>query len=317
MRLARGLGTDADGAVQQLAFWFNGYCFDGTSTCFNPFPVLSSLNAGCIMDRETAGGSSSINWLGLTPGDLMHSLVGELQRGATIGAAAAASFDIADLERRRVRAVPLLLQTGLLSRVPGKPLDCRPPNEYASTALRRMLIEAMDNDEGEDGITLALSALNTALALRSPAALAEAVKTILQCLPGVMFKDSKTAKGEVRESGYHAALAGALLAGAPRGVAVDLERASGGGRAGIVLRFGGEAAWVLEVGVGVDDGSKQRQAQVYGAAQLEASVLCCSVVVTMQGSASAVTAGCAAPIVITCAWSERVAERGGHTWRAL
>jgi hypothetical protein len=173
-RLARGLGTDADGAVQQLAFWFNGYCFDGTSTCFNPFPVLSSLNAGCIMGRETAGGASSTDLFGLSPGALVRSLVGELQRGATVGAAAAASYDTVDPERRRVRAVPLLLQTGLLSRVPGKPLDCRPPNEYASAALRRMFVEAMDDDKGGDGEALALSALNTALALRSPAALAEA-----------------------------------------------------------------------------------------------------------------------------------------------
>ena len=85
-----------------------------------------------------------------------------------------------------------------------------------------------------------------------------------------------------------------------------------GGRADIVLRFGaGEEAWVLEVGVGVDSGSKLLQAQVYGEAQLEPRVLCCAVVVAKQGSASTVAIGSAAPLVITVAWSQRTRKAGG------
>ena len=317
-RLALGQGTDVNGAMQQLAQWYNGYCFDGASTCFNPFPVLTALEAGRITGLEMEGASGT-NWLGLTPVDLVHSLVTELQRGVARGAGAASSLDVADLERRRVRAVPLLLQLGLLSSKPGEPQHCQPPNDYASASLRRMLALAMeDGEEGQQDVTLALAGINKALTLRSPAALAEAVEAILLRLPSAMFKESKTRKGEVRESGYHAALAGALLAGAPRGVALELEAASGGGRADIVLRFGGEAAWVLEIGVGADNGSKLLQAQVYGGALQEPSVLCCSVVVSVKGSASAAPAGGVQPIAIAVAWSRRTRKAGGgHGWEGL
>jgi len=317
-RLAQGQGTDVNGAVQELARWYNGYCFDGTSTCFNPFPVLTALEAGRITGFEMEGASGS-NWLGLTPVDLVHSLVAELRRGVANGADAASSLEVADLERRRVRAVPLLLQLGLLSSVPGKPQRCQPPNDYASATLQRMLSVAMEDGEGvQQDVTLALAGINKALTLRSPAALAEAVEAIFLRLPSAMFKESKTLKGEVRESGYHAALAGALLSGAPRGVAVELEAASGGGRADIVLRFGGEAAWVLEVGVGVDNGSKLLQAQVYGEVLPEPSVLCCSVVVSVKGSASASPAGGVQPVTIAVAWSQRTHKAGGgHGWEEL
>ena len=217
-----------------------------------------------------------------------------------------------------MRAVPLLLQLGLLSSAPGRPQHCQPPNAYASASLQRMLGAAMKDGEGQRGVSLALAGINKALALRSPAALTEAVEAILRRLPSAMFNESKTLKGEVRESGYHAALAGALLAGAPRGVAVELEAASGGGRADIVLRFGDEAAWVLEMGVGVDNDSKLLQAHVNGEALPEPSVLCCSVVVAKQGSASAVALGSAAPIVIAVAWSQRTREAGGGwSWKQL
>ena len=317
-RLAQGQGTDVNGAVQELARWYNGYCFDGASTCFNPFPVLTALEAGRITGLEMEG-ASGINWLGLTPADLVHSLVVELRRGVPRGAGAASSLDVADLEMRRVRAVPLLLQLGLLSSEPGKPQHYQPPNEYASNSLQRMLAVAMeDRKRGQRDVTLALAGINRALTLRSPAALAEAVEAIFLRLPSAMFKESKTLKGEVRESGYHAALAGALLSCAPRGVAVELEAASGGGRADIVLRFGGEAAWVLELGVGADNGSKLQQAQVYGVAQPEPSVLCCSMVVSAKGSASTAPAGGVQPVTIAVAWSQRTREAGGrHGWKGL
>jgi hypothetical protein len=215
--------------------------------------------------------------------------------------------------------VPLLLQIGLLSSEPGKPQHCQAPNNYAGASLQRMLAVAMeDGEEGQQDITLALAGINKALTLRSPAALAEAMEVIFRLLPSAMFKESKTLKGEVRESGYHAALAGALLSGAPRGVAVELEASSGGGRADIVLRFGGKAAWVLEIGVGADTGSKLLQAQVYGEALPEPSVLCCSVVVSAKGSASAAPAGGMQPVTIAVAWSQRTRKAGGgHGWEGL
>jgi hypothetical protein len=35
----------ADDALHELAFWYNGYCFDkkGMAPCFNPYPVLVAL----------------------------------------------------------------------------------------------------------------------------------------------------------------------------------------------------------------------------------------------------------------------------------
>ena len=99
---------------------------------------------------------------------------------------------------------------------------------------------------------------------------------------------------------------------------MDLEKVSAGGRADIVLRFGDELAWVLEVGVGADSGSKLRQAQVYGEALQEARVMCCSVVVAKQGSASALTVGSLTPITITCTWSQRISlAEGGYAWSSL
>jgi hypothetical protein len=317
-RLAQGQGMDVNEAMLELAEWYNGFCFHGSSSCFNPFLVLTALKHGRITQREMEASSGS-NWLGLTPGDLVLSLVDELQQGREVGRAT--SFDIADLEKRRVRAVPLLLQTGLLSLVhpqlKAQPRLCRPPNKYARSSLSRMLLSAMDADSG--GLHLAMGGLHAALTLRSPGALSEAVKALLLLLPSAMFKDAVTTKGEVREARFHASLACALLVSAQVGVRVDLESGSAGGRADIIVRFG-ETAWVLEVGVGGNSDAKLAQAQVYGEAQTEKSVLCCAVVVTTKGSASTLGASGVPPVQVTCTWSERTVApgaAGGWAWTKL
>jgi hypothetical protein len=52
-RLVAGLGVGStDAAVAKLAHWYNGYCFDGVSSSFNPFPVLQALKAGTITERR-------------------------------------------------------------------------------------------------------------------------------------------------------------------------------------------------------------------------------------------------------------------------
>jgi hypothetical protein len=302
--------------MQKLAHWYNGYCFDGATTCFNPFPVLSALRAGVITQREMEA-ASGVNWLGLTPGDLVHSLAVELGRGTRSGSPA--SFDVADLEGRRVRAVPLLLQTGLLTVEPGQVQRCHPPNEYARASLQAMLTSALAGEDGWQQCTLEFSALFSSLSKRSPAAFSDAAAQILRRVPGAMLKGSKAAGGSggVRESGYHAALAGALVAGAPLGVRVELAASSMSGRADIVVRFGGGLAWVLEIGVGRAGGTeKLQQAQAYGCDQSESEVLCCSVVVAPQVSASA--AG-GATRRVDCAWSKRVKAEGagGTAWCRL
>ena len=101
-RLARSLETDVDGAVAELARWYNGYSFDGATSCFNPYPVLVALRAGTITERELEAASGT-NWLSLTPADVVDGLATELQASAN---SEPASVDIADLEARCVRAVP-------------------------------------------------------------------------------------------------------------------------------------------------------------------------------------------------------------------
>ncbi len=78
---------------------------------------VEALRTGTITERELAA-ASGIDWLSLTPGDVVQGLAMELQTGAL---AAPLSVNIADLKSRRVRAVPLLLQTGLLSVVQKAP----------------------------------------------------------------------------------------------------------------------------------------------------------------------------------------------------
>ena len=100
---------------------------------------------------------------------------------------------------------------------------------------------------------------------------------------------------------------------------MDLESGSAGGRADIIVRFG-DAAWVLEVGVGGNSDAKLEQAQVYGEAQTEKTVLCCAVVVTTKGSASTVGADGVPPVQVTCTWSERTVApgaAGGWAWTKL
>ena len=314
-RLAGGLGTDVAGAVAQLAHWYNGYCFDGSTTCFNPFPVLSALRAGAITQLEMEAASGT-NWLGLAPSDLVHSLATELGQGVKSGSPA--SFDIANLEKRRVRAVPLLLQTGLLTAEPGQAHTCRPPNEYARASLKAMLTSALA-DEDERPLDLEYSALWTALKQRSHTAFSDAAAQILHRVPGSMFKGSKAAGGResVRESAYHAALGMAVMACAPLGVRADLESASMSGRADIVVRFGSGVVWVLEIGVGGagDAEKKLLQAQAYGSDRSEEEVLCGSVVVVSQASASAAED---ATRRVAFAWSRRVkTEEGVASWARL
>ena len=309
-RLAKGQGTDVSGAMQQLEHWYGGYCFDGASTCFYPFPVLSALDAGSITQREMEAARDS-NWLGLSTGDLVLRLVEELQYSGAVKDAERS--DIADLEEQRVPAVPLLLQTGLLSVAPGQtPLQCRPPNEYARASLQTMLVSAMeDNDSVNPG--LALRGLHAALKQRSPGAFAESVRALLLMLPAALSESAELAcKGKEYEAAYlRASLACALLATAQAGVQVDLESGA------IIVRFGGAAAWVVEVGVGGGSDAWLAQAQVHGEAQPEQSVLCCAVVASAEGSASTACATGDTPVQVTCKWSERVVADEACTWRSV
>jgi hypothetical protein len=186
-------------------------------------------------EMEAAG---SYRWFGLRAGDRVLRLVAELQQDGA--AVAAKGADVADLQQRRVKALPLLLQAGLLSVAPGRapPLQCRPPNEYSRATLQMMLWSAMKKKHGRWGerrVLLALGGLHTALRLRSPGAFAEAVQALLLLLPSALSASARLGlKGKDRTAAcLHASLACALLATAQAGVCVDLAPgAAGGGEQG-------------------------------------------------------------------------------------
>ena len=85
------------------------------------------------------------------------------------------------------------------------------------------------------------------------------------------------------------------------------------GRADSGVRFGGGVAWVLEIGVGGagDAEKKLLQAQAYGSDRSEEEVLCGSVVVVSQASASAAED---ATRRVAFAWSRRKTEEGVASW---
>ena len=312
-RLAAGLGTDVDGAVAELARWYNGYCFDGATPTFNPYPVLKVLKAGAITEREMDAASGT-NWLGMAPGAVVESLAEELLAGTR---AVVANVDIAELEARRVHAVPLLLQIGLLSLVRGQPGLCRPPNEYARQSLQRMATVALA------AAPEALAGFAAALRGRDRAAFEAATRLLFEQLPRTLFKRAvDDERGALRESVYHAALFGALTACAPPGVDVQPQAATHRGVADIVIRFAGAdagdaptaaaaAVWVLEVGMGGagDAAAKLLQPQAYARAATAAEVLCCAILVAevLPASSAPDRAAVEGAELVAYAWSRRTA----------
>ena len=212
-RLAAALKTGTDGAVAELARWYNGYSFDGKTSCFYPYPVLAALSAGFISERELEG-SSGAEWLSLAPGDVAVGLAQELEAGVSTDMA---RVDVADLRARRVRAVPLLLQTGLLSLVAGQPEQCRAPNEYARRSLQSMVSSALAVRPAE------LAPLAAALSARDRAAFSHFATLLFARIPRTLFKGDPGGAVDPREAVFHAALFAALMATAPPGVTVGIE----------------------------------------------------------------------------------------------
>ena len=253
-RLAGGLGTDAPGALAQLAHWHGGHCFDGATVGLNPSPVLSALRAGAITQRDMEGAAGG-GLLGLAPGDLLHSLVAELRLAALpVVEGSAAGSDVADLQGRRVWALPLLLQAGLLAVEPGQPQRFHPPNECARASLVALLASALSVRGGERQCAIELLALHAALKQRSPAAFAEMAADFLESIPRSMLRGPSAAIEGVRESGYFTALVGALVVCAPPGVRVGLGAEACMGIISTSVHFeGGVAAWLVEVDAGRDE----------------------------------------------------------------
>ena len=302
-RLAATLGKDVDGAVAELARWYNGYCFDGATSCFNPFPVLAALRAGAISERELEAASGA-NWLSLTPGAVVEGLAAELESGV---ASEASRIDIADLEAQRVRVVPLLLQTGLLSAVAKNPALSCPPNEYARRSLQRMVSSALA------AAPAAFTSFGAALRSRDRAAFSAQVVLLLARLPRSLFKRDSGGEIHPREAVYHAALFSVLKSVAPHGIIVQIEVSVGSGRADIIVTFADAqraSAWVIEVGLGSDAAAKLPQAQAYAKALDEPDVFCCAVVVKSGGDDAKSASVSADGALVAIAWSQRVGSGG-------
>jgi hypothetical protein len=254
-----------------------------------------ALRAGVISMRELEAASGT-NWLSLTPGAVIEGLAQELQAEDP---ADAASFDIADLEAQRVHAVPLLLQTGLLSVVAGQPTQRHAPNEYARRSLQRMVSTALQTSP----VTLAPFA--AALRSRDRAAFSSAVTSLIEKIPSGIFKRDGGEISKTREASYHAALFTALVSTAPSDVIVQIEAASLRGRADIIIRFAGPphpAAWVVDVGLGSKPAAKLPQARDYSRALDEPDVYVCAVVIKRVRPVSVAPGGEAVAIQ----WMRRV-----------
>jgi hypothetical protein len=302
-RLAGAQGTDESGAMQQLAHWYNGYCFDGVSTCFNPFPVLTALEAGRITGEELQGASSYL-WLGVQPAALLDSLgSAALTQGETC-------IDIADLEAKVVNAAPLLLQTGLLTLLPREtpaaaaaafdsPVRLAPPNEFARATLRATAARSvgMQQAKARDLATIGRQLLE-ALQSRSHASFQGHLLTALSSISARTTKNKMLAVGATpppREAPYHTFLHGLLLGVLEPSVGrVSTEVASAQGDADIVLHLepglgrGGappSAVWILEVGLGSTEGqlaAKVDQGKAYAKQFAAVDVLVCALLVNMD-----------------------------------
>ncbi len=299
-RLAQGQDTDVNGAMQQLAQWFNGYCFDGSSTCFNPFPVLTALEAGFITGEELEGASNYL-WLGVPPALLLDDL------GSARLTRKEACIDIADLEARVVHAAPLLLQTGLLTLVPcepeaadgrDSPLHLAPPNRFARATLRATAarIVGMQSDKAKDLTDIGRQLLES-LQSRNYASFQEHLLRALSSISARTTKDKMLSKGAIpppREAPYHTFLHGLLMGVLEPSVGrVSTEVASAQGDADIVLHLGPglvegsatpnpSAVWILEVGLGSTDShlhAKVEQGKSYAQQFAAVDVLVCAVLV--------------------------------------
>jgi len=287
----------------------SGYCFDGETSRFNPFPVLSALDAGCITETELRAASST-NWLGLTPAALLEDacfLTDTRKPSPRDGV-----VDISGWEARRVHAAPLLLQIGMLSLVPGRPGACRPPSKYARRSWEIMLATALTVTGCE--LELALPALATALEARDRDAFEAAATRVLELVPNVTAK-----AGVPREAPFHAALLGAILASVASTDTAAPEMQFQRRRADVVVTFPKEpaATWFFEVGLG---SSRAELCDKLGQAKANAldfpataTVTCCAILIGEPKPASA--AAGRAGSVFGFAWSEREGAGAGAHWK--
>lgn len=110
--------------------------------------------------------------------------------------------------------LPLLLQVGLLTRVPGEPMAVTPPNEYARRSLQKMLENALGASSSIfPELTLAVRKQNFMIPVQM--ATTELLRQVLLAIPNTILKGGATLK----EASFHVALFAALMGSVPRSVA--------------------------------------------------------------------------------------------------
>ena len=308
-------GAKVDGAIRKLARWYDGYCFDGVSSTFNPYAVLLTLRKGRISETELDGVSGT-NWLDFTSSPLQVPTDSSL----TIDASNVHRIDIADLEAQRVKPIPLLLQTGVLSRVPSvtgtdfmgmrTDLLCQLPNEYA----RRSLAQMVERSLGLPVPTAFIKALHT----RDRAAFTTAAIRLFESSPNLATKRGKPEeKVNIRESNFQFQLYAAIAVCLSVGDIVDIELPSQRGRADILVRFralekgGVNTVWILELGVDDDEDEKLKQAQEYSHIFAEdVTVFCCAIIVSSPKFASKITG----ENIFSFSWSRRKSGGAEPEW---
>ena len=271
--LAASQGRSQDSAVQHLQHWHGGHCFDGASSSMSPAPVLAALRTAGS-SPAVAGEGSSHFWLGLPPQQLLAELAGTGLGESSVGAAAA------DTQAEEVEALPLLLQTGLLSLHPlsqpsssvargcgeqewlGSATDpIGPPNQAAREALLRA-VAAMAGMSWE-ALQQCSQRLAAGLQARCQASCQSALHQALSAAAAAAPLHSSPEQGE---DACHTLLHSLLLGSLPLQLgSVHCQWACvRGGPADLLVRLQGSpgspgssptgsAVWILEVGRGATE----------------------------------------------------------------
>jgi hypothetical protein len=134
------LKQEPEQTFQYLKCWYNGYCFDGSTTSFHPFGVLSCLSKATTY-KSALDGVTAVNWLSTAPIDFLGLLSKEVIDVEIKASIRSSSLALGDRERSRPRNIDidmrsLLYQTGYLTEVPGSGgRALMVPNEHARDAL--------------------------------------------------------------------------------------------------------------------------------------------------------------------------------------
>ena len=259
-------------------------------------------------------GTSGTNWLGMTSASLMSELSSSFTDAESMSVFDADIVDLKSLKEQRVKAAPLLLQVGILSRVPGQEGMCRLPNKYARETFIRMLETAVP------GKTADWRAMADALRDQDRQAFTREATRVLELLPNSLIKDSR-----MREAPFHGALLGAVFTNlSPVHVATP-EKSVQRGRSDLMIEFSSTppTTWVIEIGCAEEEDvaaavkDKLDQAVQYTkGAHPSTQVVCCVVIVGKPRPAS-VADGRAGAVFAFEWYSRDRASDGTTSWARM